>query len=302
MPDMLEVLESLSIDYDVIARRPEPRPFAFEGVRPLSAADANAAVFVKNVAALSEESQGAVFVVRAGADVPDAVASGRSVVAVPDVRRTMQQVLSRLINDEDDTPGVIDDTARIDDAAVLHPSVSVGPFAIIGKCSIGEDSRVGAYTRVHDGVTIGRRVVIREHCLIGGVGFGFVRDEQGRALRIPHAGGVVIEDDVELFPFVNVDRGTLVPTRIRRGAKIDHYCHVGHNTEVGEDTLLTAGVVLCGSSRVGSSAWIGVGSIVKEGVAVGDAATTGLGAVVLRDVELGGVVAGVPAKPLNRTA
>ena len=62
----------------------------------------------------------------------------------------------------------------------------------------------------------------------------------------------------EIYPFANVDRGTLGKVRIGRGTKIDHYVHVGHNCTVGQNTIVTAGVVMCGGSHIGDNVWIGV--------------------------------------------
>jgi len=45
---------------------------------------------------------------------------------------------------------------------------------------------------------------------------------------------VVIEDDVWIGPLCTIDAGTLSPTRIRRGAKIDAQVHVGHNADIAD--------------------------------------------------------------------
>ena len=191
-------------------------------------------------------------------------------------------------------------TALVDPSARIHPSVRIGPYCVIGKCRIGEASDVGAFTVIGDRVRIGRRVRILEHCMIGGPGFSFERDKTGRLVRTPHVGGVVIEDDVDLFPYVNVDRATLTETRVKRGAKIDHYAHIGHNCTVGRDSVVTAGTVMCGGSHLGAGTWAGVGSIIKEKVRTGKRGIIGLGAVVLKDTEDDSVVVGVPAKPIRK--
>jgi len=191
-------------------------------------------------------------------------------------------------------------TAIIDDKADIHKSVFIGPYCIIGACSIGQGSQVHSHTVINNRVKIGKNVTIREHCVIGSLGFGFVRDDDGTPLWIMHLGGVVIEDDVEIFPFSNVDLGTFGDTVIESKAKIDHFVHVSHNTRVGKNCIITAGAVLCGSCAVGADSWAGIGSIIKQGIKVGKHATLGMGAVVLKDVEDGDVVAGVPAKSLQR--
>ena len=63
-------------------------------------------------------------------------------------------------------------------------------------------------------------------------------DEDGADVRaMPQLGGVVIEDDVCIGPLCTIDAGTLAPTRIRRGAKLDAQVHVGHNVDVGEGCM-----------------------------------------------------------------
>ncbi len=188
----------------------------------------------------------------------------------------------------------------IDEAARIHPSAVIGPFCVVGRTTISEGAVIGPYTMIENNVSLGRGVKIREHCTVGGYGFGFARADSGSLVRVPHIGAVVIEEDVEIFPFVNVDCATLTETRVRRGAKLDHYVHMGHNSEIGEDALVTAGAVLCGGSSVGAETWIGVGAIVKEGVRVNHGATVGLGAVVIRDVAADDVVAGVPAASVRK--
>jgi len=221
-----------------------------------------------------------------------------SIFLVENPRLVVTQIMRLLYADEQYSSG-IDLTARIHPDAKIPTSVFVGAYCNIGNCQIGENSQVHSFSIIKDNVKIGNNVIIREFCLVGGCGFGFVRHTDGYAERTPHVGTVIIEDDVELFPYVNVDRGTFGETRIKKGAKIDHYVHVSHNTTIDEHCIVTAGTVLCGGSRIGKQSWMGVGSIIKEKVCVGDNVIVGLGAVVIKDVENNVVVAGVPAKILS---
>lgn len=190
-------------------------------------------------------------------------------------------------------------TAIVHAEARLGEGVTIGPYCVIGKVEIGDRVTMQNFVSVHDGVVLGRNVFLADHCTVGGQGFGHVRNERGDLENMPHLGNVILEDDVELFPHTNVDRATLSETRVCRGAKIDHYCHIGHNTRVGRGTVFAAKVVICGGVRIGDNCWIGVGTVVRDGLEVGAKAVTGLGSVVTRSIPPGEVWAGSPARPLE---
>ncbi|MFH1944814.1 MAG: hypothetical protein ABIJ35_06355 [Acidobacteriota bacterium] len=212
-------------------------------------------------------------------------------------RLIITELLKHLYPEDDAVaPEGIHPSAQIHPEADIHSTVAIGQFCIIGKCRIGEGSVVGPFSVVKDNVTIGKNVTVREYCLLGGAGFGFERDDHAVPQRIPHIGSVVIEDNVEIFPYVNIDRGTLSETRIKKNTKIDHYCHIGHNTVIGENCIITAGTVFCGGCSIGDRTWTGVGSIVKQKVQVGNDVVLGLGAVVIKNVEDNQIVGGVPAR------
>jgi UDP-3-O-[3-hydroxymyristoyl] glucosamine N-acyltransferase len=201
---------------------------------------------------------------------------------------------------EDDQWGTgIHPSALVSPQAQLAEDVTVGPYCVLGSCRVGAGSRIGAFCRIHDGVVLGRRVKIREHASLGGVGFGAERGPDGILARFPHHGSVIVEDGVEIFPYANVDRGTFGPTRVGEGTFVDHYVHIGHNSSVGRHCIITAQVVLCGKSVIEDRVWLGVGSIIREGRRVGADATVGLGTVVIKDVPAGATVAGVPARHIR---
>ncbi|MRS03083.1 hypothetical protein EG832_07660, partial [bacterium] len=103
-------------------------------------------------------------------------------------RLIIARILKLLHPDEDRFGVGIHPTAAVHPNARIHPSVSIGRHCIIEMCEIGENSRIEAHTIIKNNVVIGKNVIIREYCLVGGCGFGFVRDEFDRPLRIPHIG------------------------------------------------------------------------------------------------------------------
>jgi UDP-3-O-[3-hydroxymyristoyl] glucosamine N-acyltransferase len=194
----------------------------------------------------------------------------------------------------------------------IHPTSVVGKRCRIGKnVSIGpyvticDGVNVGSGTQIHAGVhicspaRIGRNVVLKSGCVIGGDGFGYERNEEGIFEKFPHLGGVVIEDDVEIGSNTCVDRGTLSDTVIGRGTKIDNLVHVAHNVKIGKHCAVIALAMVGGGTQIDDGAWIAPTACLRNGVVIGKQALVGMGAVVTKNVECGETVIGVPAKPIK---
>jgi UDP-3-O-[3-hydroxymyristoyl] glucosamine N-acyltransferase len=161
--------------------------------------------------------------------------------------------------------------------------------------AIGLGTSLGAHVVVGPRVVIGRNVVIGPSCVIGEPGFGWVTSPTGRVRHVPQLGGVVIEDDVHLGALCTVDAGTLGPTIIRRGAKLDAHVHVGHNTEIGEGCIVAAQTGFAGSVRLGKGVLVGGQAGFADHVTIGDGARVAAKSGVIGDVPAGATVAGYPA-------
>jgi UDP-3-O-[3-hydroxymyristoyl] glucosamine N-acyltransferase len=111
---------------------------------------------------------------------------------------------------------------------------------------------------------------------------------------------VVIEDDVAIGPLCTIDAGTLAPTVIRRGAKLDAQVHIGHNCDIGEGCIIAAQAGLAGSVVLGRRVLVGGQAGIADHVRVGDGARIAAKSGVIGDVPAGGVVAGYPAQPRMR--
>jgi len=134
---------------------------------------------------------------------------------------------------------------------------------------------------------------------IGLPGFGYATAENGEHVHIPHFGRVVIEENVQLQNFVNIDRGVIGDTIIRKGCKIDSFVHIAHNCDIGENTLIVAHAIIGGSVKIGSNCYIGMGAMIRNKVTIGDGATIGMGAVVTKDVPAGETWYGNPARKME---
>lgn len=134
---------------------------------------------------------------------------------------------------------------------------------------------------------------------LGKDGFGWVRQEDGTLLKMPHAGNVVIEANVELGAHVCIDRAVKGSTVIGEGTKIDNLVHIAHGAKIGKHCLIVAGAVIGGSAEIGDYCFIGINASIKNKVKIGNNVTVGMGAVVIHDVPDGQTVAGNPAKSLH---
>lgn len=188
-------------------------------------------------------------------------------------------------------------SAYVSPGALVDSSAALGPGAVImAGAVVGPEARVEANAVVYGGVVIGERAVVGAGAVVGRPGFGWVRSpEDGELVRMPHAGGVVVEDDAEIGPLSTVDAGTLVPTRIGRGAKLDAHVHVGHNAVVGPGAIVAAQAGFAGSVRIGAGALVGGQAGVADHVRVGDGARIAAQAGVIGDVPPRATVAGYPA-------
>jgi len=183
----------------------------------------------------------------------------------------------------------IGDEAEIGTGAVIHPLAAIYP-----RARIGEGSIVHSHVSIREGTVIGKRVIVHDGVVIGADGFGFIRGSDGRYVKIPQVGRVVIEDDVEIGSNSAIDRAALDETVVRKGAKIDDLVMIGHNVEIGENAVLVAQVGISGSSSVGRGAILSGQVGIADHVAIGDGAVVAAKTGVTNDVPAGAMVAGIP--------
>lgn len=183
----------------------------------------------------------------------------------------------------------------IGDRVTLHPGVVIGD-----RCGIGDGTLIHANVSIYSDCEIGRRVIVHAGTVIGADGFGFVAEEDGRQLKLLQLGRVRVEDDCEIGANCTIDRGGFGETILRRGVKLDNLVHIGHNCDIGEDTVVAAMSGFSGGTRVGRRCVIAgqVGTV--HHVSIGDEVTITGGAVITKDVPAGKVMSGmIPARDHN---
>ena len=161
---------------------------------------------------------------------------------------------------------------------------------------LGDDVRLDPHVVVYGDTILGNRVWCKASAVIGGPGFGYASDATGH-VRIPHVGGCILEDDVEVGSCTCIDRGSLDDTRIGRGTKFDNHVHIGHNVHVGEHCLMMAGVDVGGSSTVGDRAILTGQVGVIDHVNIGANVRVGAKSLIMSDIPAGTTVSGIPARP-----
>jgi UDP-3-O-[3-hydroxymyristoyl] glucosamine N-acyltransferase len=203
---------------------------------------------------------------------------------------------------------VIDPTARVHERVWIGACVVVGRGAEIAEgvrlhpnvtvyegVSVGPDSEIHSGVALREGTVVGARVRIHNNTVVGSDGFGYARDEERRWLKIPQAGRVVVEDDVEIGACTTIDCASVGETRIARGAKIDNLVQVGHSCTVGEDSLVCAQVGLAGSSHVGRRVILAGQVGVAGHLRIGDDVVLTAKSATSHDVPDGKTLSGVPA-------
>jgi len=183
----------------------------------------------------------------------------------------------------------VDADVQIGRNAVLHSFVT-----IYRGVRIGDNFFAHAHAVVREGCQVGDRVLLQNGVVVGGDGFGFAKQADGRWYKMQQSGIAVIEDNVEIQANSCVDRATVGETRICRGAKLDDLVLVGHASQVGEDALLCGQVGLAGSTTVGNRCVLAGQVGVAGHLTIGEGAVLTAQSGVPNDVPPGALYSGYP--------
>jgi UDP-N-acetylglucosamine acyltransferase len=181
-------------------------------------------------------------------------------------------------------------TALVDGKAELDPSVTVGPYAVIG-----------AGVRIAAGTTIGAHCVLEGRTTIGRDNRIFPFASLGAAPQDMKYGGepteLVIGERNTIREFCTFNRGTAQDagaTRIGDDNWIMAYVHIAHDVQLASRTILANNATLAGHVHVGDWAIVGGLTGVHQFVKIGAHAMTGFQSHVAQDVPPFMMVAGNP--------
>jgi UDP-3-O-[3-hydroxymyristoyl] glucosamine N-acyltransferase len=221
-------------------------------------------------------------------------------IKVANPRLAFMQIIKDFFCSENKKP-------EISKTAVIHPSsqignnVSIGHFVVVGEeCIIGDNSQIGNNNAILSNTIVGKNVKIGNNNTIGGVGFGYEKNEFGEYELMPHIGNVVIKDNVEIGNNTAIDRAVLGSTILMENSKVDNLVHIAHGVIIGRNSLIIANAMIGGSTIIGDNVWFAPSASILQKKNIANNATIGMGAVILKDVLEGEVIIGNPGKPLQK--
>lgn len=177
----------------------------------------------------------------------------------------------------------------IQSGASIGPRVEIGPGCVVGHdATISEDCRLVANVSIGDRVRLGSRVTIEPGVVIGGRGFGLVRDGD-HWVEMPQLGSVCIGDDVEVGANSTIDRGAIDDTVIEHGVKIDSQVQIAHNCRIGAHTVIAGCSAIAGSVIIGQNCVLAGAVGVVDHVQLADNVVVTARSLVTRNLEIAGM-------------
>ena len=278
------------------------------GARSLEAAGPEDLSFAADAKAekMAEASAAGVLLARSAARFP-----GRTVVEVSDPSLALAAVLA-LFHPRRSARGGVHPTAVLGAGAIVDPTAEIGPYVVIGDgtsvgagaiveahaavgrgCELGEGVWLHPHVVLYDGTVLGARVEVHSGTVLGADGFGYAPTPTG-IVKVPQAGRVVVEDDVEIGANTCIDRATLEETRVGTGTKIDDLVMIGHNCRIGRHGILCGQVGLAGSTTVGDGVVLGGQVGVAGHLSIGNRVKAGAQTGIDGDIPDGVTVFGSP--------
>ena len=236
-----------------------------------------------------------------------------TLIKLPDVGAAVLKLLEMYNAMKPQKKG-ISKIASISEKATVAEDCYVGDFAVIEagavveagakiypQVYVGDGVKIGAGTVLHPGVKIyegcrvGANCIIHAGAVIGADGFGFLPKPDGTFDKIPQLGNVIIEDNVDIGANTCIDRAKTDSTIIRKGVKLDNLIQIGHNVEVGENTVSSAQTGIAGTTKIGHNCFIGGQVGLADHIKIGNYVKIGSQSGLDKDVPDGEIRFGSPA-------
>ena len=192
----------------------------------------------------------------------------------------------------------IGDFAVVERGAKIGDNVQIYPQCYIGdNVTIGDGTKLYPGVKIYEGCQIGKNCILHAGAVIGADGFGFAPREDGTFAKIPQLGIVILEDNVEIGANTCIDRAKTDATIVHSGVKLDNLIQLGHNVEVGANTVMSAQVGIAGTTKVGSNCFIAGQVGIADHITVGNGVKIGSKSGIDKSVADGEIRFGYPALP-----
>lgn len=208
---------------------------------------------------------------------------------------------------------IISPTAQISDGVAIMPGAIIGDHVRIGKgtiihsgavlsqyVTVAEDTIIYQNVTVRENSVIGSRVRLQPGAVIGADGYGYEQVD-GKHVKIPQVGSVIIEDDVEVGANTCIDRARFGKTIIGQGTKIDNLVQVGHNVRIGPHNLLVSQCGISGSTTTENHVIIGPQAGVTGHITLGTGVIVGGQSGLAKTTHTPGIYQGTPARPVGQS-
>jgi UDP-N-acetylglucosamine acyltransferase len=169
--------------------------------------------------------------------------------------------------------------AVVSPKAEIGPDVRIGPFAVVeDNVVIGEGCQIAAHASIKNGVQMGKRNVVSEGAIIGGL---------PQHVRCPEQiGGVVIGEGNTFREQVTVHRAIKPDgnTTIGEGCYLMANAHIAHDCHIGNNVIMANQCMMGGHVSVDDRAFVSGNVAVHQFCRIGRMAMVGGHARVVRDV------------------
>ena len=185
---------------------------------------------------------------------------------------------------------VVESTAKLGDNVQIYPQCYIGDNVVIG-----DGTKLYPGVKIYEGCRVGKNCILHAGVVVGADGFGFAPKEDGTFAKIPQLGNVIIEDNVELGANTCVDRAKTDSTIVHSGVKLDNLIQVGHNVEIGSNTVMSAQVGIAGTTKIGSNCFVGGQVGFADHINIGNGCKIGSQSGIDKSVPDGEIRFGSPA-------
>ncbi len=196
----------------------------------------------------------------------------------------------------------IGENVHVGDFVVIEDNVVIGNDVVIeSNCVIKEGTKIGHNCHlypnctIYDNMELGNNVILHAGVVIGADGFGYIL-YNGIQEKVPQVGNVTIEDNVEIGANSCIDRGTIGSTIIKENTKLDNLVQIGHNVNIGDNTIICSQVGIAGSTTIGSQVYLAGQVGVADHVTVGDRTMAGAKSGIHGNVKSDKLLLGYPAR------